>query len=81
MTDPHLADFESVKEAIASQKCRHLGKPLGTEQASLLGLGTLRTWRPCSKGHGEKNRPAGYVACCNSSTVCTSSCPDYISVR
>lgn len=57
--------------------CVNLGEPMSPEAARDAGLGVIREWRPCSAGHGEKNKPAGFVACCLSGTVCTSSCVDY----
>lgn len=77
MTDPHLAKFDAVKAAIAAAKCVHLGEPLSPEQAGRLGLGTVRTWRPCAKGHGEPGKPAGYVACCRADSVCGPKCNDF----
>lgn len=61
----------------APAQCIHLGKALSHEQAARLELGTVRTWQPCAKGHGEKGKPAGYVACCLKGSVCGPACGDY----
>lgn len=62
---------------LAVGPCLHLGPALTPQEARDAKLGTLRTWRECAKGHGERGKPKGFVACCLAGSVCGPKCEDH----
>ncbi len=68
---------QSAPMAMASNvsvPCRFMGEAITSSEANRIGLSTVREWKPCAKGHGQKGHVCGCQPWPNGGC---DYCPDY----